>query len=111
MLALSLQFRAVVAFLAQDATTKDYRVDAPHLAIALAHEQVSTPHTFCLVTGVATVLPDNTLFAGAAEAPRIPERRREGTSGRHGATQADSMPHAVCPIANRKGGLSSRALL
>ena len=39
-LALSLQFRAAVAFLAQDAMTKDYRVDAPHIAIALSHEQV-----------------------------------------------------------------------
>lgn len=39
-LLLSLQFRAAVAFLAQDATTKDYRVDAPHMAIALSHEQV-----------------------------------------------------------------------
>ncbi|CAL5221540.1 g3750 [Coccomyxa viridis] len=38
-LLLSLQFRAAVAFLAQDATTKNYRVDAPHVAIALSHEQ------------------------------------------------------------------------
>ena len=41
-LVLSLQFRAAVAFLAQDAMTKDYRVDAPHIAIALSHVQVST---------------------------------------------------------------------
>lgn len=39
-LLLSLQFRAAVAFLAQDSTTKDYRIDAPHMAIALSHEQV-----------------------------------------------------------------------
>ena len=46
-LLLSLQFRAAVAFLAQDATTKDYRVDAPHLAIALSHEQVCRPSRAC----------------------------------------------------------------
>ncbi|KAK9915316.1 hypothetical protein WJX75_007541 [Coccomyxa subellipsoidea] len=39
-LLLSLQFRAAVAFLAQDASARDYRVDAPHLAIALTHHQL-----------------------------------------------------------------------
>lgn len=39
-LLLSLQFRAAVAFLAQDASARDYRVDAPHLAIALTAHQV-----------------------------------------------------------------------
>ena len=38
-LLLSLQFRAAVAFLARDGSARDYRVDAPHLAIALAHHQ------------------------------------------------------------------------
>ena len=42
-LLLSLQFRAAVAFLAQDASARDYRVDAPHLAIALTHQQVIWP--------------------------------------------------------------------
>lgn len=42
-LLLSLQFRAAVAFLAQDASARDYRVDAPHLAIALTHHQVTCP--------------------------------------------------------------------
>lgn len=39
-LLLSLQFRAAVAFLAQHPSARDYRVDAPHLAIALTHHQV-----------------------------------------------------------------------
>lgn len=42
-LLLSLQFKAAVAFLAQDASTRDYRSDAVHLAIALIHHKVCTP--------------------------------------------------------------------
>ncbi len=47
-LLLSLQFRAAVAFLAQDPSTRNYRVDAPHLAIALTHHQVIHP---CIMAG------------------------------------------------------------
>ena len=39
-LVLSLQFKAAISFLAKDATTSSYRVDAPHFAIALHHHQV-----------------------------------------------------------------------
>jgi nuclear pore complex protein Nup93 len=45
-LLLSLQFRAAVAFLAQDASAKDYRTDAVHLAIALVHHQVRDTFPF-----------------------------------------------------------------
>ena len=38
-LLLSLQFRAALTFLAKDASTQIYRVDAAHLAIALYHDQ------------------------------------------------------------------------
>ena len=41
-LLLSLQFRALVTFLAKDSSTRDYRTDAPHFAIALFHHKVST---------------------------------------------------------------------
>ena len=37
---LSLQFGAAVAFIAQDPSTKPYRLDAVHLAIALLHHQL-----------------------------------------------------------------------
>lgn len=40
-LLLSLQFKAAIAFLAKDATAGSYRVDGPHLAIALLHHQAS----------------------------------------------------------------------
>ena len=39
-LLLSLQFRAVVDFLAQDPGSAAYRVDAVHLGIALLHHQL-----------------------------------------------------------------------
>ncbi len=46
-LLLSLQFRAAVAFLAQDASARDYRIDAPHLAIALTAHQVHVLSVLC----------------------------------------------------------------
>ena len=39
-LLLSLQFGAAVAFIARDPSTKPYRLDAVHLAIALLHHQL-----------------------------------------------------------------------
>ena len=39
-LLLSLQFRAAAAYLAQDAATKAYRLDAVHLIIVLLHHQL-----------------------------------------------------------------------
>ena len=39
-LLLSLQFRAALTFLAKDASTRSFRIDAPHLAIALLYHQV-----------------------------------------------------------------------
>ncbi|KAL4859943.1 Nuclear pore complex protein NUP93A [Chlorella vulgaris] len=42
-LLLSLQFRAAVGFLSREAATKDYRLDAVHLAICLQHASVLDP--------------------------------------------------------------------
>lgn len=39
-LLLSLQLRALVTFLAKEPSARDYRVDAPHFAIALLHHKV-----------------------------------------------------------------------
>jgi hypothetical protein len=43
-LLLSLQFKALVGFLAKDSSSRAYRVDAPHIAIALLHHQVDLPY-------------------------------------------------------------------
>jgi len=42
-LLLSLQFKALVGFLDRDASTRAYRIDAPHVAIALLHHQATPP--------------------------------------------------------------------
>jgi hypothetical protein len=45
-LLLSLQFRAAVAFLARDGSARDFRADAVHLALALAHHQACAAFDF-----------------------------------------------------------------
>jgi hypothetical protein len=58
-LLLSLQFRSAIAFLAKDPSAIDFRVEAPHLAIAAYHAKVGFTAwvTSSIQLGVMHVLP------------------------------------------------------
>lgn len=68
-LLLSLQFLGAIAFLAKDPSATDFRVDAPHLAIAAFHYKVWPLHSsvfpsFSALVYLSLVHPTATLWRG-----------------------------------------------